>query len=157
MSCIKYVVSDLHFSHKNMSIKRGFSSVEEHDELIIKKWNEVVTKGDIVYILGDITMEKRSPYVLLSRLKGIKYVALGNHDRRQDIPELLKYVNGVAACFGEKKCILTHIPIHPDEMTRFRRNIHGHLHDKRIWDERYRCVSLEQTDYAPIALDLLTN
>lgn len=157
MSCIKYVAGDFHFSHKNMSIKRGFSSVEEHDEFIIQKWNEVVNKGDIVYLLGDITMEKRAPYVLLSRLKGIKYVALGNHERRQDIPELLKYVQGVASCFEEKGCILTHIPIHPSEMERFRRNIHGHLHDKRILDDRYRCVSLEQTDYAPIALDLLIN
>lgn len=156
MSCIRYVCADLHFSHKNNAIRRGFSSCEEHDEFIIKNWNSVVKENDIVYVLGDITMEKKSPYFLLSRLNGIKYAALGNHERRQDIAELLKYVNGIASCFEINGSILTHIPIHPGELSRYKKNIHGHLHYKKIDDDRYVCVSLEQIDYKPVPLfDLL--
>ena len=51
-------ISDTHFGHKNMALKRGFSSADEMDEYIVKMWNNKVLKKDTVYILGDITMEK---------------------------------------------------------------------------------------------------
>ena len=53
-----FIISDLHFGHRNMAFHRGFQSVEEHDQHIIDCWNNVVTKGDTVWILGDISMEK---------------------------------------------------------------------------------------------------
>src|SRR5690606_3234354 len=112
MSGKKFVIADLHFSHKNMASKRGFKSIEEHDQHIIDCWNSVVNKGDTVYILGDVTMEKKSPYYLLDQLKGYINVVLGNHDRRQDVPELLKHVNSVCASIKMNNCIFTHIPIH---------------------------------------------
>jgi calcineurin-like phosphoesterase family protein len=80
MSIVRFI-ADLHLSHENMAKRRGFSTIEEHDEHIIEKWNSVVHKRDITYILGDITMEKSAPYHLLDRLNGQKYVVLGNHDR----------------------------------------------------------------------------
>jgi calcineurin-like phosphoesterase family protein len=61
MSIVRFI-ADLHLSHENMAKRRGFSTIEEHDEHIIEKWNSVVHKRDITYILGDITMEKSSPY-----------------------------------------------------------------------------------------------
>ena len=73
----------------------------------------------------------------------------------EDLYELLNHVNGFAACYEVKGCILTHIPIHPDELNRYRKNIHGHLHSKSIDDSRYVCVSLEHTYMAPIELDIL--
>lgn len=155
MSCIRYVCADLHLGHLNCSLRRGFSSVEEHDLFLIYKWNSVIRPSDIVYVLGDLTMEKKSPYPILKQLNGIKYVALGNHERRQDVPELLNYVQGVAACYEYKGAILTHIPIHDSQLSRFKLNIHGHLHENYIEDSRYICVSMEQISYTPIALDSL--
>ena len=35
---------------------RGFKSIEEHDAEIIKRWNEVITAEDDVYILGDLML-----------------------------------------------------------------------------------------------------
>jgi calcineurin-like phosphoesterase family protein len=87
MSIVRFI-ADLHLSHQNMATRRGFSSIEEHDEHIIAQWNSVVSKRDVTYILGDVTMEKSSPYPLLDRLNGLKHVVLGNHDRRQDVPHL---------------------------------------------------------------------
>ena len=43
MSVIRYI-SDLHLSHNNMAIKRGFKNYEEHDEHIVKTWNSIVSK-----------------------------------------------------------------------------------------------------------------
>lgn len=166
MSGKKYVIGDLHLSHNNMAKHRGFNSVEQHDEHIIECWNNIVRKNDVVYILGDITMGKKQPYVLLDRLKGFKKVVLGNHDMPQHIKELLKHVNSVCASIKMKGSILTHIPIHESELSRFSKNIHAHLHEDKIRkldncgffsvpDSRYICVSCEQVNYTPILLDEL--
>jgi calcineurin-like phosphoesterase family protein len=157
-----FFIADLHLGHTNMALHRGFSSVEEHDEYVIAKYNSVVHKRDVTYILGDVTMEKSSPYPLLDRLNGVKHVVLGNHDRRQDVKKLLEHVESVAGMIQYKGIMLTHAPIHPMELEyRFNKNIHGHIHDKVVmkmldgWeviDERYFCVSCEQVDYTPKTL-----
>ena len=53
-----YFTSDLHIGHDRDFIwkERGFSSVEKHNEEILKRWNEVVKPEDTVYILGDLAM-----------------------------------------------------------------------------------------------------
>ena len=144
-----YLISDLHFSHNNMAIKRGFNSVEEHDSHIINTWNKTVSKKDTVWILGDITMEKSSPYYLLNQLNGIKKVVLGNHDMPQHVPELLKYVNKVCGMFDYKGFTFTHCPIHESEVGRFIKNIHGHVHENTLNDSRYVNVSAEAINYRP--------
>ena len=147
-----FVISDLHLSHKNMAIKRGFKDELEHDNFIIQKWNSVVTKRDIVYVLGDITMEKSSPYYLIDKMNGIKKVILGNHDMPQHIPTLLKHVNQVAGMFKYKNLILTHCPIHESELGRFSKNIHGHVHENTLDDDRYVNVSCEAVNYTPVLI-----
>ena len=44
-----FFIADLHLGHTNMALKRGFATVEEHDEHIIEKWNSVVHKQYIKY------------------------------------------------------------------------------------------------------------
>ena len=161
MSIVRFI-ADLHLSHQNMATRRGFSTIEEHDEHIIAKWNSVVNKRDVTYILGDVTMEKSSPYPLLDRLNGIKHIVLGNHDRRQDTKKLFDYAESIAGMIQYKGIFLTHCPIHSDELNYgIVKNIHGHIHDKVVmkmldgWevpDERYFCVSCEQVDYLPKTL-----
>jgi calcineurin-like phosphoesterase family protein len=155
MSSTTRYIADLHLSHLSMAIKRGFSSIEEHDEIIIERWNRTVSKRDVTYILGDITMEKKSPYHMLSRLNGVKHVVLGNHDRRQDVQELLKYVTSVSGIILHKGLWLTHCPVHPFELERVRGNVHGHVHEKIIHHPKYYCVSCENVDYTPVTLKQL--
>ena len=149
------IIADLHFRHKNMAIKRGFKDELEHDEFIISQWNKVVLKKDTVWILGDITMEKSSHYHLLSRLNGYKKAVLGNHDQPHHVPELLKYVNSVCGMTKLKGFILTHAPIHDSELGRFGKNIHGHVHENSLDDDRYINVSCENINYTPILIDSL--
>jgi calcineurin-like phosphoesterase family protein len=162
MSIVRFI-ADLHLSHENMAKRRGFSTIEEHDEHIIAKWNSVVNKRDVTYILGDITMEKSAPYPLLDRLNGIKHIVLGNHDRRQDTKKLFDYAESICGMINYKGVFLTHCPMHSDELNYgISKNIHGHIHDKVVmkmldgWevpDERYFCVSCEQVDYLPKSLE----
>jgi calcineurin-like phosphoesterase family protein len=121
------------------------------NEHIIKRWNEVVNKKDVTYLLGDVSMESKNFYYLLDRLNGVINVILGNHDRRQDIPELLKYVNSVAGMIDFKgDYILTHCPVHPSQLEfRYSYNIHGHVHENSLEDPRYINVSCEVVDYTP--------
>lgn len=148
----------MHLGHENMAKHRGFLKAQDMNEYIIYMWNTVVSKNDCVYVLGDITMEKTRDYPLLKELKGIKNIVLGNHDLKNHIPELLKYVQGVAGMINYKnEFILTHCPIHPSELQfrRFRYNIHGHNHDIPIPDKRYINVSCEQLNYEPIEFEQL--
>lgn len=83
-----FLTSDLHFGHRNIiKIGKGrpFSTIEEHDKALIDNWNSVVKPGDLVYVLGDVSIETtveeiRKP---LSQLQGQKILILGNHDRKR--------------------------------------------------------------------------
>lgn len=152
MSNVRFI-SDLHFHHENMALKRGFSCADEMNEHIVNQWNKVVNKKDTTYILGDITMKKAN-YEILNRLNGIKHVVLGNHDEGQHTKILQQYVNKIAGMVNYKKeFILTHCPIHPCELEyRFNINIHGHVHENTLPDKRYINVSAEVIDYKPKTL-----
>tara|TARA_R110000822_G_scaffold302649_2_gene426991 strand:+ start:39793 stop:40317 length:525 start_codon:yes stop_codon:yes gene_type:complete len=140
-------IADLHFYHENCAKHRGFKDANEMNELIVSNWNKVVHKKDVTYIVGDITMEK-SNYGILDRLNGIKHVILGNHDKKQHVKKLLEHVNTVAGAMGyKKKFMVTHIPIHPNELRyRFSINIHGHVHTKTIMAYRWDYSKAEDTE-----------
>ena len=80
MSRIWYT-SDVHFGHKKVSELRGFNDTVSHDEAIIREWERVVKKNDIVYVLGDIAVGYHQ-YALdvLKDLPGRKHLISGNHD-----------------------------------------------------------------------------
>ena len=159
--CTVRFIADLHLGHLNMSKRRNFETLEEHDEFIISEWNSVVGKKDLTYILGDISMETSNSYHLLDRLNGRKIVVLGNHDLSRDILNLLNHVDKVSGMIKYKGIWLTHCPIHPSELEfRASKNIHGHIHEKVVMlnglpDHRYICVSCENVGYKPKTLHQL--
>jgi calcineurin-like phosphoesterase family protein len=61
---------------------RPFSSIEEHNEVILARHNEVVRPGDIVYNLGDYALKTTAEMALNYRRRffGNLYYILGNHD-----------------------------------------------------------------------------
>lgn len=79
-----FFTGDTHFGHKNIVkyCNRPFSSIEEMDDQIIKRWNSVVAKNDIVFHVGDFCFGDRDSdfdkyfYALNGRIIFIK----GNHD-----------------------------------------------------------------------------
>lgn len=77
--------ADLHLGHKNiLHLGRGrpFSSIEEHDETIIERWNACVTDEDTVFLYGDAVMGPIAEGLIqAARLRGRKYLVSGNHDR----------------------------------------------------------------------------
>ena len=158
-----WIISDTHFFHEN-SLKWGrpFNSVEEMNETMVENWNKVVQPGDYVYHLGDVWMgpsehEQRSK--LMKRLKGKKTLIVGNHD------DIRYMVSGnwfrkvmMWKVFNEFKCLLTHVPIHESSIHERMvldggLNVHGHIHQHPSPPGPYRCVCVEQTNYAPVNLE----
>lgn len=131
MSNVRFI-GCLHLGHKWMATHRGFKDSEEHDEHLIKTWNSVVHKKDMVYILGDVTMESNEHYYKLDKLQGRKIVVMGNHDLHNHTRDLLNYVESVAGMIDYKGFALTHAPIHPNELPRYRGNIHAHIHENLL-------------------------
>src|SRR6185437_1524256 len=165
-----FFISDTHFSHKNIILfepyYRPFKTIEEHDEVLIDRWNSVVNKNDIVWHLGDVIFSKDN-MSMLSRLNGRKKLVLGNHDHYQT-KAYLDYFEKLYGCIKwGKDTILSHIPISTQQFSsdRFKYNIHRHLHSKRVRclyqpgteidDHRYINVSCEQIDCTPIEWKVL--
>lgn len=154
-----WVISDTHFGHANIIgyCGRPFSNAVEMDEAMVERWNETVKDGDIVYHLGDVYFGA-SGALALPKLKGHKRLIIGNHDNGKD-QKLLSAFQKIAAwrMFPEFGLLLTHVPVHEDTLNpeKCPRNVHGHIHERSIEDQRYRCVSVEHTDYAPIHIEEL--
>ena len=78
-----FIVSDWHLSHNHPFIwqARGFNSVEEMNEQLIKRHNEVVTAEDDVYVLGDLCMgaDLIINKNLIEQFNGKLHVIWGNH------------------------------------------------------------------------------
>ena len=160
-----YFTSDLHFDHANLC--RGLRNLDsiESNELIIKNWNNIVTKRDIVYILGDITMEKHHNIsFFMKQLNGQKVIVAGNHDVLRCCKEFQSLKIPVMGVLQYKGFLCTHIPIHPTQLTGFIGNIHGHIHLSGIIDGigeymppklegPYYNVNTEFHNYTPVLFD----
>lgn len=160
-----WLISDTHFGHEKTctvfkredgSPLRPFSSAEEMDEYMISAWNDRVRPKDKVYHLGDVVISRK--YLsTLERLNGDKVLIRGNHDifKLEDYTQYFRDIRGYHVMNG---MILSHVPIHEQQLARFGCNIHGHLHAHRVMkdgkpDPRYHSVCVEQTDFAPILFE----
>lgn len=79
-----YVTADLHLNHVKVANLRGFESPQEHDRVILQRWNEAVRSEDTVYILGDVAMGREREGTIetfLREANGTKILILGNHER----------------------------------------------------------------------------
>ena len=150
-----FIIADTHFGHKKIvqfeAEWRPFGTVEEHDAELVRRWNATVKKNDTVWHLGDVLFGEAA-FATLAQLNGVKRLVLGNHDR-YPTARYLEHFNSVHGCAEVRGCVLTHMPVHPSQFPRFKANIHGHSHHNTIGDERYICVSAEQTGLAPVLLD----
>lgn len=162
-----FLAADHHFGHKNIlnftkqdgSRLRGFDSVEEMDEHLVQRHNSVVRPKDKI---GDLAMSTNATGLeILFRLNGEKVLIKGNHDLAK-LSVYATHFKDVRPSHQLDGLILTHIPIHPESLSRWRANVHGHLHSNRVVnvkgipDPKYFCVSVEQLDnYTPISPDAL--
>jgi len=85
---MKFFTADTHFNHKSIieACYRPFKNVWAMNSFMVEKWNEVVSKGDVVYHLGDFALPNKGDgheiEDIIDKLAGTIILILGNHDER---------------------------------------------------------------------------
>lgn len=157
-----WIVADTHLNHSNIILyeNRPFANKDEMNEELIKRWNDTVAPEDTVYHLGDVVFGgKDIKEGILKRLNGYKILRLGNHDNRTSITQWKNYFDEVYEddILLDELC-LSHYPLPSDEIKKImalgliKGNVHGHVHSQigDLDQSKYKCVSVEMTDYRPI-------
>ena len=158
-----YFISDTHFSHSNIIkyCNRPFNNVDIMNEALINNWNSIVNKNDIVYHLGDFTIDYDNLGELVKKLNGKIYLIRGNHEGKS-----IKFYNEIGlkvlpskTKLDEYNFILSHKPLDNNLIPDNYINIHGHIHnnilDNKFNSDNHYCVSIEKINYMPIALEVL--
>lgn len=161
-----YVISDSHWGHKN--IVKYCNRPYDHETMMIKRWQRVVSDRDTVLHLGDLFFGGADGYVqflteIAPKLTGEKYLILGNHDKRAWDYEALGFTvlkpfevkyRGYTVSFDHYPKLL------PEGEKRV--HLHGHIHnhpyarnEQRRWGNIN--VSVEVLDYRPHRVTRLIN
>lgn len=100
---MNYYIGDTHFGHSNIIRHdtnngcRSFSSIEEHDDLIISNINKTVTPQDNLYFVGDVSWynpEKTAELIEKINCKN-RFLIRGNHDRWAKDSKCKKLFQGI--------------------------------------------------------------
>jgi calcineurin-like phosphoesterase family protein len=153
-----FFTADLHLGDDGYTRKgngrdpRPFQDASEMDRALITYWNALVRDDDLVWVLGDVA--KSGHLHKVSALSGLKRLVAGNRDPIAEIARtgLFAEVHAVKFLPG---LVLSHVPLHPSQLGRGVRNVHGHLHRHPAPDRRYTCVSVDQTGFRPVQLDAI--
>lgn len=162
--------SDLHFCHNRGFIyePRGFKSVHEMNEAIIKNWNSVVNPEDDVYLLGDIMLnDNETGLKLLKSLKGNIHIVLGNHDSDARVElydkcyNVVEIENAIRLKYNGYSFFMTHYPcftanLEKESLKKCICNLYGHTHQHTNFYQdipfMYH-VGVDSHDCTPVSLD----
>ena len=77
-----YITSDTWFGRPQILeiANRKFNNVDEMNATLIKNWNKVVKKNDIVFHLGNFAWDPQTARRVLKKLKGQIYFMVGSSD-----------------------------------------------------------------------------
>lgn len=166
-----FFTSDTHFYHRAIVEynKRPFASVEEHDEMLIRYWNERVGAADTVYHLGDIIFGgSKIWHSIVPRLNGKIHLVLGNHDEvdfRANYAVMFESVSYFKTLTIEDvKIYMCHFPLlcFTGQDTPNTWNLYGHVHSgpSSNTEDAPRCaahcfrnqydVGIDNNNYKPV-------
>jgi len=175
-----WFTSDLHLGHRFVAQLRGFSSVDEHDEVLSDAWRKVVRHDDQIWVLGDVAVGGLTHALdLVDSLPGRKHLIAGNHDACHPMHrESHKYQGRYLTVFGSvqafarrringREVLLSHFPYGADHSpepryTQYRlRNeglplLHGHTHAAQRQSGNQIHVGVDAWGMHPVSLDVIT-
>lgn len=112
-----WYTADLHLGHKNIIryAKRPFASVDEMDHTLINNINNVVQRGDRLFILGDLCGMRKKAKVIKDYLSRINLATsqfvyiLGNHDDEKETRKVFPNCYHLHTTRdGEQRIVLCH-------------------------------------------------
>ena len=154
-----WFISDPHFCHSNIIkyCNRPFADVAEMDAEMVKRWNSVVGKDDIVWCLGDFAFgQKENVKRIRSQLNGRINLVLGNHDHHK---VSFYYEAGFHRAYDRPVIIngyfiLTHAPLEFLNKNCPFFQIFGHVHDSQMYPTYTAntvCLCTERWNYTPVS------
>ena len=165
-----YFTSDTHFNHDREFVygPRGFKTIQEMNEVLIKNWNETVGPEDDIYVLGDFFLGSDINYIreVLDRLNGRIHLVVGNHDTPAKVTEYTAWNNIVEIAdalrirYKKKEFFLCHYPVLTASLEQDPKraviNLFGHTHSKeKFYEDRpymYN-VAADANDNHPVSID----
>ena len=165
-----WFTSDTHFCHDQSFLyePRGFTSIKEHDEAIIKNWNKIIEPDDEVYHLGDVMLNDNEKGInYLKNLNGKIHLILGNHctDTRIELyktcPNIISIDYAKKLKIGKNYFWLCHYPTitaNYDDNKPWAKHLiclYGHTHQKEKFynnNPYMYCVCLDAHNNKPIEL-----
>ena len=166
-----FLTSDLHFGHDREFVwkVRGYNSVEEMNEAQVRKWNEIISDEDDVYILGDLMLGLVENINYLEKLKGKIHIVLGNHDTAtreamyKELPNVVEVAEvGIRLKYKKHHFVLTHFPmltgnLEKESLKQMSCNFYGHTHQiNNFYEDRpymYH-VGVDSHDGYPVDIDV---
>ena len=156
-----WFTADTHFGSDRARIlsKRPFSSVEEMDWEMIKRWNVKIGQNDIVYHVGDFG----NPEIIKHLNFKYLFIIPGNYEH--DDPENMKQLeeNGaefleeknVLLCYPEANILLIHEPENRIKPKRYDNEFYlfGHIHGRQKVKKWGLDVGVDAHDFSPINLN----
>ena len=167
-----WLTSDQHFGHTNIIkyCNRPFKDADEMTRELISRHNAIVKKDDVVWHLGDFSLnEKRVPEIL-PKLHGLHMLIMGNHDqcygsnKKAWAAKRRYFEYGFKVIETEVELgdwTLNHLPFNPAPRADARLNalkpsesgkwlLHGHIHEVRCISGRQINVGVDVWDFAPV-------
>ncbi len=158
-----FLTADTHFGHDKLLEYQG--RPKGVDEIIVKEWNNLISKDDSVLHLGDLALtNKIDTKGFTDRLNGKKFLVRGNHDGHSEtwyrdcgFTTVEPIYKGFKDKYDKRYHVLfTHEPVADVKWLKKWFNIHGHLHgDKHRGIEttdRHFDVGVDVHDYKPVRL-----
>lgn len=137
--------------------------VEVMNKALIEKWNKIVTKNDLVFILGDLALNYKDVNNInniIKQLNGDKILILGNHDyeivnsKKFDKNLFLDIKDYLEVKLYDKNFVMCHYPIlHFNKQDKGSIHLYGHMHsipmDVKYIKHGYN-VGADVVNYEPI-------
>lgn len=156
-----YFTSDTHFGDPRALRldRRPFFNMVEHDNALIRNWNETVGPDDEVWHLGDFISARAGDCTeLLARLNGRKHLIVGNNDppTTTNSPGWESVQHYAELRHKGYHLILCHYAFRTwNQIGKKSINLHGHSHGRLKPLPRQYDVGVDVQDLRPVTLELL--
>lgn len=149
-----YFTADEHFGHSNIIeyCKRPFNSIEEMDNEIIKRHNEVVGVDDVVIHAGDFSLRTNTREVerYINRLNGNHIFIKGSHDYWMDDSYHERWEGEIEGIY----IVVSHYAMRVWARSHYNSwQLYGHSHGKLEGEGKQMDIGVDTHNYYPYSFE----
>lgn len=155
-----FITADHHFDHPRIIelCNRPYNNINEMNEDLVKKWNEIVKPNDILYYLGDFAWKNHGTW--LDRLNGKKILIAGNHDKmnvetKNNFEEIHKLLD---TTINGQRITLCHYPMCTWNVIWYGAwHLYGHVHGTKVEREDLHAfdIGVDCWNYQPVPWEVI--